>query len=254
MAEIHFDKYQKRGSIHWREMTSRDIRRFNAFQQARYDWILKMAGDIQGKKVLDLGCGDGALTYLLACAGAVVVGVDNEEDGLRFARENLRMKNKNYRLKYEFVLASAYELPFSGGTFDLVTNCEVIEHLQDPERMLSEIKRVLKEDGKFIFTTPYRLRQIPADSNHVKEYFPEEIEQMLKKYFSAIQIKLTHHVFWYGLFIYAFRRFGNRQFGRWFLNALTLWFHYNPFLIDYRKPTKQDLFTEILAVAVKTNL
>lgn len=69
--EKEFDKYKKLGSMHWQEMTSRDPRFFNAYQQARYDWILRVARDIRGKKVLDLGCGDGSLTYLLAKNGAI---------------------------------------------------------------------------------------------------------------------------------------------------------------------------------------
>lgn len=54
-TEKKFNKYRNRGSLHWREMISRDIRHFNAFQQARYDWILKAAGDISGKKSFGFG-------------------------------------------------------------------------------------------------------------------------------------------------------------------------------------------------------
>ncbi|MBI4058023.1 methyltransferase domain-containing protein, partial [Candidatus Microgenomates bacterium] len=105
-----FDKYKARGSMHWREMMSRDPRFFNAYQQARYDWILRVAGDIRGKKVLDLGCGDGSLTYLLAKNGAIVTGVDNEELGLQFARENLTSMKQQRELRYELITASAYQL------------------------------------------------------------------------------------------------------------------------------------------------
>lgn len=252
MTEKHFDKYQKRGSIHWHEMTSRDLRRFNAFQQARYDWILRMAGKIAGQKVLDLGCGDGPLSYLLAKKGAQVIGVDNEDLGLKFARENLASKSAEGPLHCEFVLASAYKLPFADESFDLVVNCEVIEHLAESKLMLAEIKRVLKKRGRLILTTPHRLREEPSDPNHVREYFPGELETLLAEFFPEVSVKLTHHIFWYGLFTYAFRHFQNRQFGRWFINGLTLWFGFNPFLLDFKTPTKQDLFTEILAIAHKS--
>lgn len=251
VEEKSFDKYQKRGSLHWQEMTSRDIRKFNAFQQGRYDWLIRTAGDLQGKQVLDLGCGDGALSYLLAREGACVTGVDNEELGLKFARENLQKIDPGKRLRCQFVSASAYQLPFPGENFDLVFLCEVIEHLAEPVKMLAEARRVLKQGGKFLLTTPYRLREFPADPNHVREYFPQEIKAMLAKYFSQVEIRLTHHVFWYGLYTYAFRHFRNRQFGKWLINALTLWFGFNPFLIAYEKPTKQDVFTQILGIAKK---
>ena len=208
-----FNKYKDRGSVHWREMTSRDPRRFNAFQQARYDWIIKTAGDMKGKRVLDLGCGDGSLTYMLCRAGAHVVGADNEDMGIKFARENLASQNVDNKLHYEFVVASAYSLPFENASFDIIAHCEVIEHLAEPERMLAEAKRVMKTDGKFIVTTPHRLHEFPKDPNHVREFFPEELKALLQKFFPSVEIKLTHQIMWYALHSYSVRHFGNRQLG-----------------------------------------
>lgn len=250
--EKEFNKYKDRQSIHWQEMVSRDIRKFNAYQQARYDWITRTTGDLSGKEVLDLGCGDGALTYILAKRGASVVGIDNNELGLKYARQNLvAARKRDNVLRYEFIHASVYQLPFLDARFDIVVACEVIEHLHDPARMLGEASRVLKNGGKFILTTPHRLTEIPHDKNHIKEYFPEEIKQFLEKYFVKVGIKLTHHVLWYGLYAYAFRIFRNRPLGRWLLNACVLFLGWNPFMIDYDKPEKFDRFTSILAWGIK---
>lgn len=251
MNEKQFDKYQKRGSLHWREMKTRDFRKFNAFQQGRYEWIIRQAGDMRGKKVLDLGCGDGALSYLLAKHGAAVVGVDNEAQGIGFANENLAGADPQRKLKWEFVVASAYTLPFPDETFDIIAHCEVFEHLAEPERMLVEARRVLKPAGKFVMTTPHRLLETPADPNHVKEYFPGEVRQILAKYFPDASVKLTHHVFWHGLYSYTFHKFGNRHFGMWFVNLLYFLSGWNPFMIDYLKATKFDIFTQILAWGTK---
>lgn len=84
-----FDKYSTRGDFHWREFKSRDIRVYNAYHAARYEWILRMAGDVQGKRVLDAGCGDGLFTYILASKGARVTGVDTDPKGLELAREHI---------------------------------------------------------------------------------------------------------------------------------------------------------------------
>lgn len=251
MLEKVFNKYIDRGSIHWHEMMSRDPRRFNGFQQARYEWILKVAGTAAGKKVLDVGCGDGALSYILAKAGASVTGVDNEPRGIEFAWQNLNSQNRQGKLQYEFAVASAYELPFPDDSFDLVVSCEVIEHVADPQKMIAEMKRVSKPRGMVILTTPYRHREVPADPNHVTEYFPESFRKLMALHFPNTQIKLTHHMLWTAISTYSFRNFANRQFGYWLLNALTLWFKFNPFMIDYDKPTKRDLFSEILAFATK---
>ena len=60
--EIEFGKYKAKGACHWKE-TQRSIFKFNAYQEARFKWVLRSLGDVKGKTVLDVGCGDGALTY-----------------------------------------------------------------------------------------------------------------------------------------------------------------------------------------------
>lgn len=247
MDEKHFSKYAARGSYHWKEMRSKDPRVFNAYHQAHYEWILKLAGNISGKKVLDIGCGDGALSYLLARAGAVVTGIDNEPHGLAFAEENLARENKGDELRYTFVNASAYEMPFTDETFDLVVSCEVIEHVQEPLRLLKEAHRVLKKGGTIILTTPHRLTEHPLDDNHVKEYFPGEIRELLSRVFSDVTVKQTHHLFWLSFYLKSFRLFGNRAVGRWFISLCAIYLKWNPFMLDFQKPAKRDMFATLCA-------
>lgn len=244
--EKRFDKYETRGNQNWREMMTRDPRRFNAYQQGRYDWILKMLGDVRGKRVLDAGCGGGSLSFLLARGGADVEGIEFDERGVAFARGNLTSADPHGRLICHFQKASVYEVPFPDNAFDAVASCEVIEHLAEPERMLSEVKRVLKPGGIFVLTTPYRLTEIPHDENHVKEYFPGEIENMLMKYFKDVVVKETHPMFWRSLYVYPFRFARRRPLGKWFINAMILWFGWNPFSREFRG-NKFDLFSSIAA-------
>jgi ubiquinone biosynthesis O-methyltransferase len=245
--EKEFVKYKERGSMHWREMTSRSLRVFNANQQARYGWIMKSVGDIRDKKILDLGCGDGCLSYCMAQRGAQVIGIDNERLGIELAQHNLH--STSIKSRCTFIVGSAYELPFPDNSFDHVVSCEVIEHVQFPERMIAEARRVLRPGGKFVLTTPYRTAEFPTDPNHVQEFFPTQLHKMLGVSFSNVEIKLTHHIFWFGIYTYTVRPFKRRQPGRWFVNMLTLWFGYNPFMIDYPEPTKFDRFVQILAIA-----
>ena len=183
-----------------------------------------------------------------------MTGVDNNELGINFAKENLKNVRNPEELKYQFTVASAYELPFQDKSFDIVVCCEVIEHVQNPEKLIGEAHRVLKPSGKFILTTPYRLRERPSDINHVREYFPTEMNAMIGKNFPDIETKLFGHVFWYGLYVYSFNRFkhfSTRRIGMLPINAATLWLGWNPFMIDYPKPEKHDIFTQILIVAKK---
>ena len=63
-ADIEFSKYLTRGPYHWQEISS-SLRGHNAFVRARYDAILQAADSVTGARVLDLGCGDAALSFLL---------------------------------------------------------------------------------------------------------------------------------------------------------------------------------------------
>jgi ubiquinone/menaquinone biosynthesis C-methylase UbiE len=103
-----------------------------------------------GDRVLDLGCGDGALTGVLAdAAGAsgTVIGVDVAEAALRRARAR--------HPALTFTLAPIDgALPFDDGSFDVVWSSEVIEHVADTARWLSEVRRVLVPRGRLLVTTP----------------------------------------------------------------------------------------------------
>lgn len=104
-----------------------------------------------GERALDLGCGAGTFTGLLAQAGAEPVGVDVAEAALRRARAA--------QPGLRFVLAP-FEgpLPLEDGAFDVVWCSEVIEHVADTAPWLSEIRRVLRPAGRLLLTTPNHTR------------------------------------------------------------------------------------------------
>jgi 2-polyprenyl-3-methyl-5-hydroxy-6-metoxy-1,4-benzoquinol methylase len=91
------------------------------------------------ESVLDVGCGEGVLTERWADAGAHVVGIDLEDPKLaaewaaRRERENL-----------SFQAVAPGDLPFGDGEFELVAAIEVLEHVPDPERTVSEMARVAR--------------------------------------------------------------------------------------------------------------
>jgi ubiquinone/menaquinone biosynthesis C-methylase UbiE len=100
-----------------------------------------------GDRALDLGCGDGAFTVLLREAGADAVGAEVADAALeraRRARPGLRFVQ----------VAVDGPLPFDDHSFDLVWVSEVIEHVADTARWLSEVRRVLAPGGRLLITTP----------------------------------------------------------------------------------------------------
>jgi len=110
--------------------------------------------DVAGKAVLDIGCGPGGHTAALARAGAVATGLDLDPEKLRWAR-SLQAGTRTAGAR--FVLGSAMSLPFPDHSFHLALLLEVIEHLEDPQAALREIRRVLLPDGQaFVTFPPYR--------------------------------------------------------------------------------------------------
>jgi SAM-dependent methyltransferase len=115
------------------------------------DWTLRrrfLLGEVRpGDRALDLGSGAGEFTAALADAGAAVVGVDVAEAALSRARAA--------HPELDFRRASIDgPLPFPDGAFDLVWSSEVIEHVADTARWLSEVRRVLSPGGRLLLTTP----------------------------------------------------------------------------------------------------
>ena len=100
-----------------------------------------------GDRALDVGCGTGEFTAALVRAGAVAVGVEVADAALERAR------SKHPALDFRRVPFDG-PLPFADGSFELVWASEVIEHVADTARWLSELRRVLVPMGRLLVTTP----------------------------------------------------------------------------------------------------
>jgi ubiquinone/menaquinone biosynthesis C-methylase UbiE len=112
--------------------------------------VIELLKSLEGKvrTYLDVGCGDGSLTSQIAeiVRADQVFGCDISEEALKMA--SLR------GIKTSTVDINNEPTPFINNYFDLVTACEVIEHLVNPDKMLTEVYRVLKTDGYFLLSTP----------------------------------------------------------------------------------------------------
>ena len=101
----------------------------------------------RGDRALDLGCGAGEFTAELAGAGATATGIDVAEAALRRARA------AHPALDFR-IAAIDGPLPLADNEFDVVWASEVIEHIPDTARWLSEVRRVLAVGGRLLITTP----------------------------------------------------------------------------------------------------
>lgn len=130
-----------------------------------------------GKKVLDIACGEGYGSHLLAQVAHEVTGADINEETVLAARK----KYKHQNLIFE--TASATSLPFPSASFDLVISFETLEHLAEQEQMIAECKRVLRPDGLLLISTPDKLNYSDKTGHknpyHVKELYRAGFEELL---------------------------------------------------------------------------
>lgn len=166
-------------------------RGFSVLKDQRGKLLRNLIG--QGKKVLDIGCRDGALTQYFA-QGNEVLGIDIDDNALFEAKKlgivtrKLDLNGNWQELKKEL--------------FDVVVAGEVLEHLYYPERIVEKVTSLLNSKGLFLGSVPNafslknRFRYLIAkkdhtplsDPTHINHFSAKDLENMLKKHFSQVKI------------------------------------------------------------------
>jgi ubiquinone/menaquinone biosynthesis C-methylase UbiE len=184
-----FKKYGDRGAYHW-DAFKRSVKRHNPYLAGRYRIVESMLEDagLSGGRALDIGCGDGAISFLLAKGGWAVFGLDYSGTGLGLAREKFRERGKSAA----FMRGDSCSLPIKDGAVDAVVAADIIEHLHEQERFLTEVVRVLRPGGAAVITTPVKLSDVPEDEEHVREYTEDEFREALERHFESVRILKTH--------------------------------------------------------------
>ncbi|WP_418230138.1 glycoside hydrolase family 99-like domain-containing protein [Burkholderia mayonis] len=140
----------------------------------------------KGLRVLDIACGEGYGSFALAREAATVVGVDISEDAIRHAQAEYGQRAANL----EYVVGSAANIPLGDASVDLVVSFETIEHHDQHEAMIREIRRVLRPGGLVIISSPnkYEYSDVTGYANpwHVKELYLDEFEALLRMQFSRV--------------------------------------------------------------------
>jgi 2-polyprenyl-3-methyl-5-hydroxy-6-metoxy-1,4-benzoquinol methylase len=144
---------------------------------------------VEKKEVLDIACGEGYGSYLLAKTAKRVVGIDIDESVINRAASKYMLRN------LDFKQGSLDAIPIEGGVnFDVVVSFETIEHVpgEQQETFLKEVKRILKPSGILLISTPSKLAysDIPSYKNefHVKEFYVDEFRDFLKEYFANVML------------------------------------------------------------------
>ena len=103
--------------------------------------------DLNNKRILDLGCGSGGITFKLfkRIKNSEVVGLDFNEKAIELANRRVK-KEKLKRLK--FISGDAENIPFEDNEFDAVIALDMLDHMFTPKKCLKDIRRVLNKNGK----------------------------------------------------------------------------------------------------------
>ena len=148
----------------------------------RYAWCARLVG---GKDVLDVACGEGYGSAMLARHARSVMGVDIDEDTVQHARMTYRGISG-----LAFKRGDAAQIPLDDNSVDVVVSFETIEHHDQHREMLSEIRRVLRPDGLLIISSPNRIvySEMAGHHNefHVKELDFDEFDTVLKEQFDDV--------------------------------------------------------------------
>jgi 2-polyprenyl-3-methyl-5-hydroxy-6-metoxy-1,4-benzoquinol methylase len=148
--------------------------------RGRYLWAADLAA---GLEVIDAGCGTGYGSEILAAAGASrVVGVDISQEAIDYARSS------SSQAASEFHVGGLHELPFADATFDMAVCFEVIEHVEEQQRAIGELRRVLKPSGVLAISSPNRDVYPPGNPHHLHEFVPDELEQALTREFANVRL------------------------------------------------------------------
>ena len=140
---------------------------------------------VKGKRVLDIACGEGYGSDLLAGFASEVAGVDIDIESIQLATAKYTKKHKNLHFKS----GSASNIPYDNEVFDIVISFETIEHLNEEtqEKFLTEIKRVLAPGGILVMSTPDKKNYTDRYSNknefHLHEFYKTEFTDFFKNYF-----------------------------------------------------------------------
>lgn len=138
---------------------------------------------VSGKRVLDLACGTGHGSYIVASEAAEVVGFDLKASAVRRASKSFTRPN------LKFMTGDGPDLPFDDQSFDVVIANDVLPNVDNPEALAREARRVLAEGGLFLASTPtksVRNQHKNAHRHHVPQSGVDEFRQLLSRNFGHV--------------------------------------------------------------------
>lgn len=129
-----------------------------------YKRVVEKANNLNSKNILDVGCGTGTILSQLSKNECICLsGIDLSEEMIKIAKQ--RLSNK-----IELKVGDSEQLPWGNRTFDAVICTDSFHHYPEPEKVLSEMKRVLKPNGHLIIGDPWMITPLRQITNLLLKY------------------------------------------------------------------------------------
>lgn len=161
---------------------------------ARYHWAKDVLADLGAKRVLDVACGAGYGSFLLArgLEQATVVGADYDRRAIEHARQNFFRGNLSFTVG-NLVTWEGCDHPggVALGRFDAIVSFDTLEHLLHREVALIRLAQNLLPSGVFLFSTPcshQRTLLNPGWEHHKIEYGHADLKNLLKRFFRVVRV------------------------------------------------------------------
>jgi 2-polyprenyl-6-hydroxyphenyl methylase/3-demethylubiquinone-9 3-methyltransferase len=150
--EINNDVYNGEGDLWWQPDTVLHLLK-TSVNPWRVGYMKRIINDLgidpKGKTALEVGSGGGILTEELHKTGFITTGIDPSAQSLQTAGNHARAGG----LEIKYDLGTGEQLPYNDRSFDCVFCCDVLEHVRDLPKVISEISRVIKTNGVFFYDT-----------------------------------------------------------------------------------------------------
>ena len=182
-----------------------EFRPLHEINPLRLDWIRQHV-DLNGCRVLDIGCGGGILTESMANAGAVVSGIDMADGPLSVAR--LHLVESGMEVHYQQSTAEEMAVEHEG-EYDVVTCLEMLEHVPSPSQVIASVAKLVKPGGHVFFSTinrnpksfvfaivgaEYVLKLLPAGTQEYQKFIrPSELESWARAASLSLQSSIGMH-------------------------------------------------------------
>lgn len=190
-----------------------------------YEWIASQVG---GRRVIDMACGEGYGSNVLAEVASSVVGVDANPE----AHEHAKLRYRRQNLSFERDLIETFSAPAEAVVF-----LQTIEHLQDPGAALTHFKALAGEGGIVFLSTPNVRTLAPKGAErsdnpwHVHEYTAQEFDSLCREHFTSVEmhglfharkLRAHEHALRLGWDSVHKRLRVTKPFYRWFTPAITV--------------------------------